>query len=177
LIAFYKYSLAKLLQKLLSGRAYPKIFDLGCGPGFFAPILARHCRELIGLDANKEFLLMAGGLGLYSKLIKVNFCEKARAPLYCQAGRTGGSGDAFFLLDVIEHLPESCALCLLGSLPGEIWLSTPVEFHPNWLGKVIYGELHRHLSFWPLRKLKALGFSRFWFFAGRRGLLAWRAPQ
>ena len=49
----------KLLRRILDGRRYGKILDLGCGNGAQTVQLARHGREVIGVDIAEDLLAVA----------------------------------------------------------------------------------------------------------------------
>jgi SAM-dependent methyltransferase len=42
----------RLLGKLLSGKHFPRLLDVGYGSGMIMPELARHCDDLLGIDVH-----------------------------------------------------------------------------------------------------------------------------
>jgi ubiquinone/menaquinone biosynthesis C-methylase UbiE len=49
----------KLLDKLLKGKRYGKILDVGCGSGIQTVVLAGHADEVTGIDISEEFVNIA----------------------------------------------------------------------------------------------------------------------
>ena len=98
------YRLPQTLQPLLAatGRAFPRILDLGCGTGLAAPMLAGFGEEIVGVDLSPRMLEKARERQVYARLIE----EDVEAFL-------AGSDERFDLivaLDMVIYLGDLAAL-------------------------------------------------------------------
>jgi len=126
------------------------VLDLGCGPS--SPVqYCSHLRRTVGVEPFLPYYEHALKRGTHSELIQrrieeVDFAEK--------------SFDAVVIIEVIEHLDDQSAIELLSR--AERWakkkviVTSPNGFVPQ---EALDGnELQRHLSGWPLERMKKLGF-------------------
>ncbi|MBG0812084.1 methyltransferase domain-containing protein [Methylosinus sp. H3A] len=98
------YRLPETLQPLLAatGRAFPRILDLGCGTGLAAKMLASFGEEIIGVDLSPRMLDKARERQIYARLIEQDIEEFLP-----------GSGERFDLvvaLDMVIYLGDLAAL-------------------------------------------------------------------
>jgi SAM-dependent methyltransferase len=50
------------LLKMLEGRRYPRVLEIGCGAGYLTRLLAPHADQIVALDISQTAIERAGGL-------------------------------------------------------------------------------------------------------------------
>lgn len=133
----------KLLEKLLEGKWFGVCVDLGCGEGYYGPLLKKHCPLLIGVDHNLGRLSVAKKFAEYDQVFYMEVQDYTPPP----------GTEAVFMIEVIEHLPKldgQALLQRLSHIPFTV-ITTPVEFHRFTLR-------NHHQSLWTENELQAYGF-------------------
>jgi len=89
----------KLLDKLLKGKKYSSLLDVGCGSGVQTVVLASHADQITGIDISEEFLEVAKKRCLH--LSNVHF----RVENACQLPFADNSFDGIVSYgDVLSHI-------------------------------------------------------------------------
>jgi len=98
------YRLPETLQPLLAetGRAFPRILDLGCGTGLAAAMLASFGAEIVGVDLSPRMLDKARERQIYARLIEQD-AEEFLA-------ESGERFDLVVALDMLIYLGDLSAL-------------------------------------------------------------------
>jgi 2-polyprenyl-3-methyl-5-hydroxy-6-metoxy-1,4-benzoquinol methylase len=150
----------QVLADGLTRRRAKRVFDLGCGNGATARMLASEGWEIAGVDASKEGIALARGSGLDLRL------GSAYDDLVAEFGRW----PFVICLEVVEHVyfPHRLARTLyeLCEPGGVAIVSTP--YHGYWKNlalSLVPGawdrhhhplDDHGHIKFWSIPTLRAL---------------------
>ena len=114
--------LEHLLAPEVRGRS---VLDFGCGPGRLALMLARHAREVRGVDYSAPGVAMAGLLARAAGVTNASFAAGDLDAVVAE----GRPWDVIVLAGVLEHLerPEAQLAALARLLPsgGVLCLQTP----------------------------------------------------
>lgn len=131
-----------VLKKILEGKKFKCIVDLGCGEGGKGWILKKHCKHLIGVDRNKTRLKKASKTGYYDELHLSDIMEY----------QIPGECDLVTMIDVIEHLPKNDGYILLNNIGNKSSIIiTPAKYFPI--------ARDGHISLWTEWDFTRLGYT------------------
>ena len=154
-----------LVERLFK-RIFPKkckvLLDVGCGTGFYFPLLAKHCEKLIGIDYSKEMVSEAREILHHQKINGQIFCASAAAmPLSSE------SIDRVFSWDLLHHTDDTRRVLEEISRvlkPGGSY--TAVE--PNFMNPALFYYHARRRSEWGLFTRNQMTVKRFWPIANQK---------
>lgn len=112
----------KFVAKMLSGRR--QVLEIGCGDAFNAPIVMQEVGALTVTDFDPAFIEDAKARVQPEYPYEARVHDFMLAPLEEWAGDTGygtgGSFDAAYSLDVLEHIPAADERRFLGNICGSL---------------------------------------------------------
>lgn len=151
------------VRRLLSrcGSADRRLFEVGCGNGSVANILASEGWDVTGVDPSDEGIAHAREAYPHLRL--------AQGSAYEPLSETYGTFPIVLSLEVVEHVyaPRDYARALAGLLEagGHAIISTPYHGYLKNLALAVTGKMdahftalwdHGHIKFWSVRTLTAL---------------------
>jgi len=138
-----------------------RIFDLGCGNGAVAAVLAREGYEITGIDASAEGIAQARQAHPELKLFEGSAYDDLAAKF--------GTFPVVLSLEVVEHLYDprrfASRLHALVEPGGTAIVSAPYHGYLKDLALAISGRMdahftalwdHGHIKFWSVRTLRVL---------------------
>ena len=138
-----------------------KIFDLGCGNGSIANVLASHGWDVTGVDPSKEGVVQAN-----AKFSNIKLYEGSA---YDDLAKKYGQFPVVISLEVVEHVnfPRQYAATLYSLLEpgGGIIISTPYHGYFKNLVLSFTGKMdshftalwdYGHIKFWSMKTLSCL---------------------
>ena len=167
--AYLAPAVLRILDGLVAEGAERRVFDLGCGNGSFAALLAERGYSVVGVDPSEEGIARARRAHPELPLYQGSAYDDLRS--------TYGQFPLVVSLEVVEHVysPVKYAQCLaeLVAPGGTAILSTPYHGYLKNLALALSGKLdshftalweHGHIKFWSMKTLGELltgaGFSR-----------------
>lgn len=118
--------------RVVAPRPEDRIVELGSAKGDITFLLARHAREVIGVDAADEALAMAEAERARLGLTNVSWRKADVAALH---GIESGSVDAVAAIDLVEHIDDPTLVAMLAECRrvlkpgGRLGLYTPDRAH------------------------------------------------
>lgn len=160
LTAAHDYLLPAVLRELREFQP-GRLFDLGCGNGSVANVLAQHGWDVTGVDPSAEGIAFANASYPHLKLYRGSAYDDLVA-LY-------GRFPVVVSLEVVEHVyyPRRWAATLYGLLEpgGAAIVSTPYHGYFKNLALALSGKMdahftalwdHGHIKFWSIKTLRQL---------------------
>jgi 2-polyprenyl-3-methyl-5-hydroxy-6-metoxy-1,4-benzoquinol methylase len=151
-----------LLDRLSLPEGKKRLFDLGCGNGAVAGILARLGWEVTGVDPSEH------GISQAKALLSTN-CTLRVGSAYDDLAVEYGKFPVVISLEVVEHVyfPRRYAATLYSLVDngGAAIISTPYHGYLKNLALALTGRMddhftalwdHGHIKFWSFRTLKIL---------------------
>ena len=92
----------KIFRHILKGKKYDHILDVGCGTGFYFPVLKKFSKKIVGFDFSPEMIDEAKLLIKEKKLLNI----KAEVGDVEKLKYKDKSFDCVICFDVLHHIPN-----------------------------------------------------------------------
>lgn len=159
--AYLAPAVLRIVDGLVAAGAEKRVFDLGCGNGSFAALLADRGFDVAGVDPSEEGIAQARRARPELKLNQGSAYDDLRG--------TYGQFPIVISLEVVEHVysPEKYARGLFDLVApgGTAIVSTPYHGYLKNLALALTGKLdshftalweHGHIKFWSMKTLTEL---------------------